>query len=245
MLRDALDTSGFAHLAGPFLSPEEAFDAVREAIGPMEVIGDFVLPPLEGPPSRDFQTLHVDFGVPLVLGAPTDVARYTALHVPVARQAVADTRLVRLSAVLGQRAWPDHPELLRRFAAYGDSHGQRAELDGYVEGSFARMVEAAAGVTPRLPSLKEDPTFLCGNEFCSLAQEDAFLEDLGVAVDRVEVSVALQSGELLVFDNLAMTHGRRGVRQPGELHQRVFGHRALDRAGQSELRDRFMSAFGG
>ena len=54
--------------------------------------------------------------------------------------------------------------------------------------------------------------------------------------------MALEPGGLLVFDNLAVAHGRRGTRQPGELRQRVFGHH-LQPAVQIELRDHVLTAF--
>lgn len=44
-------------------------------------------------------------------------------------------------------------------------------------------------------------------------------------------------------DNLRLAHGRSGVRRPGELRQVVFGHRALDRKGQAEVRDMVLRAF--
>ncbi|MGH2831250.1 MAG: hypothetical protein ACRDK2_00605, partial [Solirubrobacteraceae bacterium] len=59
----------------------------------------------------------------------------------------------------------------------------------------------------------------------------------------VEVEVHLHPGELLVFDNLALAHGRRGTRQPGELNQRIFGHPALSVEGQVRLRDRVLDMF--
>jgi hypothetical protein len=55
--------------------------------------------------------------------------------------------------------------------------------------------------------------------------------------------VDLRPGELLVFDNLAVAHGRRGTRRPGELRQRVYGHRRLSQAAQCELRDRVLNTF--
>jgi len=55
--------------------------------------------------------------------------------------------------------------------------------------------------------------------------------------------VADQPGDLLVFDNLALAHGRRGTRQPGELHQRIFGRPALSVGEQIEFRDRVLAAF--
>jgi hypothetical protein len=61
--------------------------------------------------------------------------------------------------------------------------------------------------------------------------------------DAVQVAVMLRPGDLLVFDNLRLAHGRSGTRQPGELRQRVFGYRNLSAAGQLELRDRVLGAF--
>jgi hypothetical protein len=74
-----------------------------EGLGPLVVIGDFVLPPMEGRKTRDFQTLHFGFGLPL-----------------------------------------------------------DPKVDQDVEGSLARVIEAPAGTSPRLPSVKEDPDFRRG-----------------------------------------------------------------------------------
>ena len=56
--------------------------------------------------------------------------------------------------------------------------------------------------------------------------------------------VLMDPGDLLVFDNLAVAHGREGTRCPGELHQRVYGHRSLSPSAQRVLRDRFLAIFG-
>ena len=173
-----------------------------------------------------------------------DVARYTALFIP--RSAVgvmAMTRLVPLRALLGQRPWPDQATLLKNIVAYGKSHGAWDDADGYCEGSLGRVVEAAAG-TPRLPSVKHTPGFLCGMEFDTLAAELSFFTSLGLDLGAVQLEVPLRPGDLLVFDNLALAHGRRGSRRPGELHQRVYGCRSLSSADQCAPRERFLAAFG-
>ncbi len=249
----ALRSDGFAVIEGPFEAAEEAFAVagalVADVYGaddlpPLQVIGDFVLPPPDGEASRDFQTLHIDFGLPLDPKLDQDVARFTALFVPAQVASVsAVTRLVSLSALLGQRAWPALPQLLESLIAYGRTHGAWDDAQGYSEGSLARIVEAAAGSAPVLPSVKSEPGFLCGLEFDSLAAEFAFFERHGLHVQRAAVEVALQPGELLVFDNLALAHGRRGTRAPGELRQRVFGHRRLAPDAQRRLRDRVLGAF--
>jgi hypothetical protein len=249
----ALRESGYVWIRSAFSTPAAAFAQSQELIdvctasnggGALSVIGDFILPPRDGNPTGDFQTLHFDFGVPVRPLRDQDVARYTALFI--ARSAVgvtAATRLVSLDALLGQRRWPDRATLLDNLVAYGKSHGAWDDADGYCEGSLGRVVEAAAGA-PRLPSVKSTPGFLCGMEFGTLAAELAFFKRLGLDVGVAEIEVPLRPGDLLVFDNLALAHGRRGSRRPGELHQRVYGHRLLPAPGQRALRDRFLAAFG-
>ena len=246
---ERLARDGFVHITDLFETPDDAWITAHACVseaagdGPLEVIGDFVLPPPDGPPSRDFQTLHIDFGLPLVPAGPVDVARFTALHVPRGvGSSPAITRLVPLRSLLGGGEWPDRDELLRRFAAYGHSHGAWND-SGYLEGSLARILEAALGETPVLPSVRSDAGFLCGTEFSTLADELDFFDARGLPLDRAELGVRLRPGELLVFDNLNLAHGRRGARQPGELRQRVFGHPALHVDRQAQLRDRVLALF--
>jgi hypothetical protein len=249
--REVLCDAGVVRITGPFAPIERAWskarrvvDAVTDGESPLEIIGDFVIPPENGPPSRDFQTLHFDFGLPLVPALPADIARFTALHIPAGTPASdAVTRLVPLRPLLAGHSWPDVDELIRRLAAYGRSHGTRDDELGYAEGSLARLVEAAQGSAPALPSVKAAPEFLCGNEFSSVADELEFFSDRGLRVEAPEVDICLRPGELLIFDNLMLAHGRRGVRRPGELHQRVFGHPSLEVERQVEVRDRVLGAF--
>lgn len=93
-----------------------------------------------------------------------------------------------------------------------------------------------------LPSLKVEPGFLCGLEFDCLSSELAYFARHGLRIDETEIEMALQPGELLLFDNLTVAHGRRGKRQPGELRQRVFGHH-LKPAAQRKLRDHVLATF--
>jgi hypothetical protein len=97
--RGELVSHGLTRVTGPFATPEDAWQCAGGFIGavdaidaPIEVIGNFVIPPLDSAPSRNFQTLHFDFGVPLIPVAPADVARFTALHVPAAASSHRQSR---------------------------------------------------------------------------------------------------------------------------------------------------------
>jgi hypothetical protein len=246
---EQLADAGLVLVHGPFRRPAEAWESAAELIDgstaddSLEVLADYVIPPRDGGPSRDFQTLHIDFGLPLSPERPGDVARFTALHISLAEEPTeAGTRFVDLRRLLRGFGWPGRPELLARFEAYGDSHGAWEEADGYVEGSLARIVEAAGG-RALLPSVKSTPDFRCGLEFASLAEEQSFFADLGLPVAALEVEVVLEPGGLLLFDNLRLAHGRRGRRRPEELHQRVYGHRDLSIEGQVAVRERFLDSF--
>jgi hypothetical protein len=248
-----LNSDGFLQIDGPFATSDAAFSTAGDLIeacrlerglAPLSIIGDFVVPPLDGATTRDFQTLHFDFGLPIDPKISQDVARYTGLYVPTdVVEVQAATRLVSIVSLLGQRSWPAPAELLARLVAYGQTHGAWDDNQGYTEGSLARLIEAAASSSsPILPSVKAEPDFLCGWEFDSLPSELAFFARYGLQVREVEIEISLDPGELLIFDNLAVAHGRRGTRQPGELCQRIFGHH-LQPAEQCTLRDQTLTSF--
>jgi hypothetical protein len=238
----------FLHLAGAGLAADAGFALAGELVEcaaerRLDVVGRYVVPSASGAPTRPFQTLHVDFGLPLVPVGPLDVATYTALLVPLdAATEGATTRLVPLAELLGQRSWPEREELVRRLEQYGRTHGTWDDRDGYAEGSLARMVEAADGARPLLPSVRE-PGFRCGMEFDDAEGEAAFFAARGLDVAAVTVDVRLAPGDLLVFDNHAVAHGRRGRRLPGELHQRFFGQLGAGVGEQLRLRDRLLDRF--
>lgn len=245
---------GFVHLRVPQDSKELAWSCARavfheaareDALGaglpPLDVVGYFNVPPPDAL-LRDFQTLHMDFGLPVVPDGPSDVARFTALYVDRGyAPTTALTRIVPLRQLLGQRAWVEPELLLERLRRYGQTNAGDARRAGYIEGIFARLVEAADD-SPTLPR-SSDAGFLCGLEFESLAQERSHFAERGLDLDRVEQRVLLCPGQLLMLDNLATAHGRLGIRKPLELHQLCVGFRNLDEPEQVVLLRRVLEAF--
>lgn len=145
--------------------------------------------------------------------------------------------------LLNQRAWLEPELLVERLRRYGKANagaGVEARA-GYVEGIFARLVEAADD-SPTL-RLSGDAGFLCGMEFESLAQGRDHFAGRGLDLDAVEQRVLLGPGQLLLLDNLATAHGRVGVRKPLELHQLCVGFRGLHLPEQSVLLRRVLEAF--
>ena len=210
-------------------------DPLGAGMPSLEVVGEFTIPP-PGALRRDFQPLHIDFGLPIAPAGASDVARYTALWIDPERAATtAVTRIVPLRELLALRTWPAPDLLVERMRAYAEANAGAA-----AEGILARLVEAADD-SPTLPRAANG--FLCGMEFDTVAQERAHLSARGLDLDAAEQRVQLGPGELLVFDNLAVAHGRLGVREPLELNQLCVGYRGLGSADQSELARRALAAW--
>jgi len=201
----------------------------------LEVVGQFRVPP-PGTVQRDFQALHVDYGVPRLAGPPVPVTRFTALYLDARRTGTgAATRIVPLHPLLNQRSWCPRAVLAERLC--------RDAGDGaLVEGIFARIIEAA-DQSQDLPDRASDG-FLCGMEFSALDEEHRYFAQHGLDLAAAEEQIVLSPGELLLFDNLAVAHGRRGRRDPGELHQLCIGFGSLDLAGQATVLERVLTAFG-
>jgi hypothetical protein len=243
---------GFVHLRVPCDSKELAWsfaravfhetaseDAIGAGMPPLDVVGYFNVPPPDAL-HRDFQALHMDFGLPVVPAGPTDVARFTALYVePGCAPTSALTRIVPLRQLLSQRAWIEPERLLERLRRYGQTN--TGDGGAYIEGIFARLVEAADD-SPMLPRSGEEG-FLCGMEFESVAQERQHFAERGLDLDGVERHVLLCPGQLLLLDNLATAHGRLGIRKTLELHQLCVGFRNLEEPEQVVLCRRVLEAF--
>ncbi len=211
--------------AGQVIDVAAAGDALCRRFGPVRVLSEYAMPsPLAV--QRDFQVLHLDFGVPLGLTAHADVARYTVLYVDAeSRGSGAATRIVPLRDLAVQRRWPASHELATRLRTRDDPD--------VTEGVLARIVESADG-SAELPD-KASASFRCGLEFGTVEAERAYLRLHGLDLNGVEQRVVLDPGHVLIFDNLRCAHGRLGLRHTEELHQLCLGFPGLSVADQETV----------
>ena len=169
----ALTTRGYVLCDQLFAGAEEAFTRARSLIedrdsdeGPLSIIGDFVLPPSDGPPTRDFQTLHFDFGLPLDPEVNHDVACYTALYIPAdARHVSAATQARpvggapepanvapargaarKASGLWPHPRWPGRSSGIRRGESRSNSGGGSRDAARASECEDRRPVSVRAGV---------------------------------------------------------------------------------------------------
>ena len=219
-------------------------DRVGRGNASFDVIGEFVLAPPDGPASRSFQTLHIDFGVPLIATRAADVARFAAVHVAAdARLTRAWTRLVAFAPLLAERRWPDHDQLIDRFAAYGHTHVPGMALRATPRAASPGSSKPRSAIHPYWPASRppRGSVVVWSSPACPRRSRSS-----PTAASRLMGSSrksTLDPGELLIFDNQLVAHGRRGSRQPGELHQRVIGHRHAPPDQQRAIRDQFLTAF--
>jgi hypothetical protein len=244
-------------LLGPYETVELAAAAARAAAEDalderLEELTRIPLP-AESPRGNDeFQALHFDFGIPIVPLAPANVVLFTAIHVPADRpRPSAATRVVDLSVLLAQRAWPEKGELLARLRSYGKSHGSWlgwADDGSYRESQLARLVDALAGGRELLayPEIARDRWLEAsggGGEFATLAAEREFFARHEMDLAAVEEEVRLEPGETLLIDNVASAHGRIGRRSPHEIVQITFGRRDVAVERQAAVRDQLLACF--
>jgi hypothetical protein len=238
---------GFVRVPGPFASRADAWatamsiaTAARDAItgrgglGLLQVVGEFNLPP-DGTEQRDFQALHIDFGVPRVTAQTVDVALYTALHIDVGHESSGTTtRLVSLRRLSAQRAWPEVSVITERLRS-------QARDASASEGILARIIEH---IDQSCDLPVKDEEFLCGMEFNDIEAERQYHQRHGIDLSATEQRVALGAGELILFDNLAIAHGRLGQRPARELHQLCIGIKRADRSVQTRLLEELAACIG-
>jgi len=197
------------------------------------------IPVCESMKVTSFQCLHFDYGLPVLACGEQPLYGVVALYkTPCSERSPSQTRIVRLDALKKATSALRPSEIGRRLreyvAAYGDGWRQPEPANTGRISIFLRFVEAIFG-QKRFASLIESDSanFLVdaakeiGLQASGVEAEQLLLQDLGVDLGSVEERVCLEPGDMLLFDNLAVVHGRIGRRQPRELWQMLFGLRSL------------------
>ncbi len=181
-----------------------------------------------------FQALHYDMGQPF--GTDVDQTLYTISALwrspDTPANPAAKTRLVSLKDLLSQKTFGS-PEVVReRLMAYVDSFG-----DGWVKpepfntkrlACFARIIDAISGQN----ELTKQIDTMIGQVFeydenldgvTGLQQEQAFFQQAGLDLPAVEQQIEILPGQMLIFDNQRVVHGRIGERKARELDNFIYG----------------------
>lgn len=205
--------------------------------------------PPEGGQATPFLGLHFDWGHPLFPHRPETLYLFGALYFPPDQQpGTATTRVVPLARLLAQRSWGSADSVAQRLFAYARSHGSSWDWEadsGHRVSCFARLLDAL-NPQPRLTNFRAIPraqwyaVSQAGHEFENAEAEAAFYTANGLRLSEAEARFVLEPGDLLVFNNVSTIHGRLGTRRPGELHQVLFGLRAVP-ASQSVVIRRWLT----
>lgn len=186
-----------------------------------------------------FQCLHFDYGLPVLAYGEQPLYGVVALYkTPCSERSPSQTRIVRLDALKKATSALGHGEVERRLREYVAEYGDGWRLPEPANTGrisiFLRFVEAIFS-QKKFASLIEsdsanfliDATQEIGLQTSGIEAERLLLQGLGVDLRSGEERVCLEPGDMLLFDNLAVVHGRIGRRQPRELWQMLFGLRSL------------------
>jgi hypothetical protein len=202
--------------------------------------------------TRNFQCLHFDGGIPLLVNSPQDLVLFTALYLPkTGTPSSASTRFIDLDAITQQARWGTLPHLEDRLTTYWKNLGSSWNWDddrSYKESCFARIVDAFSG-TEELTNFRKTPQSEWskasreGNEFGSIEDESAFFKRHGIEIEAVAKSIKLQPGQLILFDNTRMVHGRVGRRKKHEIFQMSYGLKNVSEDASREFATQFLLSF--
>lgn len=189
------------------------------------------LPP-RGGSTGPFLAFHYDRGHVLFPEHPETIVAFVALYFPNWHPpGDATTRIVPLTRLLANGGCGDCETVEKRLYDYALSHGSSWDWDTTSGGRvscFARVLDALAA-NHRLTNFKETPkdrwyvASRGGNEFDGYDDEVKFYESFGLDIQSAQTCIKLRPGDLLVLNNIATIHGRRGVRQRGEIDQYLLG----------------------
>lgn len=180
-----------------------------------------------------YQVLHLDMGQPIISKEPQDMYLITGLYLDKKKESVtAKTRVMSLRGLFKDKKWGGKRIIEKRIIKYAQKYGDGWFNPGRVNtkrlACFARILDAVAGTF----ELKDDFNKTMGQWFRdeerlgvdeSMKNEYEFYKKRGIKLENLEEHIQLKPGQLLVFDNTRVIHGRAGKRKRKEVWQIMYG----------------------
>jgi hypothetical protein len=202
--------------------------------------GDFQLAKADRTPVCDsivqanFQTLHFDYGLPVLSRPQQGFYGVVALYMPPETTgSFAETRIVQLRELKAETG------LVRKHAierlcdyvcAHGDGWSQPSPTNTGRIAIFLRVLEALRGENRFAALIDSDSAGFISEATQSANTDSAYLElerslfhEFGIDLGPVERRVRLRPGDMLLLDNVSIVHGRLGKRPARELWHMLFG----------------------
>ena len=180
-----------------------------------------------------YQVLHLDMGQPIISNIPQDMYLITALYREKAKsQTTAKTRIMNLLGFFKHSRWGNKKQIEKRLInyaqKYGDGWSYPEKFNTQRLACFARVVDAVADTT----DLSQDIDKTMGQWFRdkerldvdeSMKNEYEFYARKGINLGDYETFIQLKPGQVLLFDNTRVAHGRAGKRNAKEVWQIMYG----------------------
>lgn len=221
----------------------EKLPLFKHNLSEMQLAKHDLLPVCEDIVQTGFQALHYDMGQPFLAEQDQTLYTISALYRPKETPAnpKAKTRLVSLETLLSQKSFGDIDTLKEQFLEYIQNHG-----DGWLRpephnthrlACFARVVDAISGMN----KLTKQIDTMIGQVFeydenldglAGYRQEKNFFKQAGLDLEAAEEQIEILPGQMLIFDNLRVVHGRIGERKARELENFIYG---IEKAAKHDI----------
>lgn len=197
-----------------------------------------------------YQVLHLDMGQPIISDIPQDMYLVTALYRDKGKpQTLAKTRIMSLKGFFKDKKWGGKKQIEKRLIEYAQEYGDGwfypVKVSTQRLACFARILDAVAGTT----ELSQDIAKTMGQWFRdkerlgadeSMKNEYEFYAKRGINLAEFEEFIQLKPGQLLIFDNTRVTHGRAGKRQAREVWQIMYGVKDATSKDINKFREHFV-----
>lgn len=177
-----------------------------------------------------FQALHFDMGQPFISAEAQTMYLLIGLYFPQGTMpGTAKTRVLTLRGLVADKHLGSAPQIEEKILRYVQEYGDGwDDINTHRISCFARIVDALSETTDL--NKYRDKTMAewfadakNSDGFARLQNEYAFYKKRGIDLEKKEVQITLEPGQLLVIDNMRAVHGRIGKRREQEVYQLMYG----------------------